>query len=85
MVTIKGTTQIAGVIGNPVGHSLSPAMHNAAYEAMGLDWAYVPFQVRDEMGLRRFLAALPSLSIVGCNVTMPYKQDVLEQIGRAHV
>lgn len=78
MVTIKGTTQIAGVIGNPVSHSLSPAMHNAAYEAMGLDWVYVPFHVDDDLGLRRLLAAMPSLSVVGCNVTMPYKQEVLE-------
>ncbi len=78
MVTIKGSTRIAGVIGNPVAHSLSPAMHNAAYEAMALDWVYVPFRVEDCTGLRRFLAAMPSLSIVGCNVTMPYKQDVLE-------
>lgn len=78
MVTIKGTTQIAGVIGNPVSHSLSPAMHNAAYEAMGLDWVYVPLHVEDDMGLRRLLAAVPSMSAVGFNVTMPYKQAVLE-------
>jgi len=78
MSTIKGTTQLAGVIGNPLGHSLSPVMHNAAYERLGLDWVYVPLQVNDELGLRRLVAAIPSLPFVGFNVTMPFKQEVLE-------
>jgi len=78
MAVIKGTTRLAGVIGNPLGHSLSPAMHNAAYEHLGLDWVYVPFQVADEVGLRRVLAAVQSLPVVGFNVTMPFKQAVLE-------
>lgn len=78
MTTIKGTTQLAAVIGNPLDHTLSPAMHNAAYEKLGLDWVYVPLRVEDEPGLRRLLAAAPSLSIVGFNVTMPYKQAVLD-------
>lgn len=78
MVQIKGTTQLAGVIGNPVTHTLSPAMHNAAYEALGRDWVYVPLHIGDEAGLRRFLAAAPSMSIVGLNVTMPYKRAVFD-------
>ena len=53
MSVIKGTTRLAGVVGNPLDHSLSPAMHNAAYENLGLDWVYVPLQVADEIGLRR--------------------------------
>jgi shikimate dehydrogenase len=53
-------------------------MHNAAYEELGLDWVYVPLRVDDELGLRRLLAAAPSLSVVGFNVTMPYKQAVLD-------
>jgi len=75
---IKGTTRLAAVIGNPLAHTLSPAMHNAAYEELGLDWVYVPLQVENETGLRRLLAAAPSLSIVGFNVTMPYKVAVLD-------
>jgi len=78
MSTVKGTTQLAGVIGNPLGHSLSPVMHNAAYERLGLDWVYVPLQVGDELGLRRLVAAVPSLPFVGFNITMPFKQDMLE-------
>jgi len=43
---ITGSTRIVGVIGDPVGHSRSPAMHNAAFDALGLDWVYVAFPVR---------------------------------------
>ncbi len=50
MVRITGTTQLAGVIGWPIEHSLSPAMHNAVYEELGLDWAYIPLPVADEIG-----------------------------------
>ncbi len=77
-VSISGRTRLAGIIGWPVTHSLSPAMHNAAYEAAGLDWAYVPLPVRDEEDLRRVLAAVRVLPFVGFNVTMPYKQAMLE-------
>ena len=78
MVHINGSTQLAGVIGWPVEHSLSPAMHNAVYEELGLDWAYVPLAVEDEIGLRRVVAAIRSLPFVGFNITMPYKAAVLE-------
>lgn len=78
MTRITGTTRLAGVVGRPLAHSLSPAMHNAAYEHLGLDWAYLPFEVVDEVGLRRFVAAVRSLNFVGFNVTMPYKTEMLE-------
>ena len=61
MSGISGTTRLAGVIGRPLDHSLSPAMHNAVYEAMDLDWVYVPLAVEDEIGLRRVVAAIRSL------------------------
>ncbi len=76
--TISGSTKLAGVIGWPIEHTLSPAMHNAAYEALGLDWVYVPLGVPDEAGVRRVAAAARSLPFVGFNVTMPYKQVALE-------
>ena len=44
---ISGRTQLVGLIGNPVEHSLSPAMQNAAFAARGLDWAYLPLLVED--------------------------------------
>ncbi len=78
MFRITGTTRLAGVIGWPIEHSLSPAMHNAVYEQLGLDWAYVPLAVSDEIGLRRVVGAVRSLPFIGFNVTMPYKADVLE-------
>jgi len=53
-------------------------MHNAAYEQLGLDWVYVPLKVDDEVGLRRLIAASRSLDCVGFNVTMPFKQAMLE-------
>lgn len=78
MVRITGTTQLAGVIGWPVEHSLSPVMHNAVYEQLQLDWAYLPLPIEDEIGLRRVVAAIRALPFVGFNVTMPYKAHVLE-------
>lgn len=78
MRTITGTTRLAGVIGWPLDHSLSPVMHNAAYEALGLDWVYLPLAVGDDVGLRRLVAAVRSLPFVGFNITMPYKSDILE-------
>jgi len=78
MQPISGTTRLAGVIGHPLAHSLSPAMHNAVYEELGLDWVYVPLHVKDEIGLRRVVAAIQSLPFMGFNVTMPFKQAMLE-------
>jgi shikimate dehydrogenase len=77
MVRITSRTKLAGVIGWPIDHSLSPAMHNAAYEELGLDWAYLPLPVDDEIGLRRVVAAIRVLPFVGFNITMPYKSAVV--------
>ncbi len=68
---------MAGVIGHPLDHTLSPAMHNAVYEALELDWVYVPLHVEDEVDLRRVLDAIRVLPFVGFNVTMPFKQAML--------
>jgi shikimate dehydrogenase len=75
---ISGTTRLAGVIGWPIEHTLSPAMHNAAYDVLGLDWVYMALPVRDQMDLARVVAAIRALPFVGFNVTMPYKRMVLE-------
>ena len=77
MTEVSGSTKLAGVIGWPVEHSLSPAMHNAAYAALELDWVYVPLPVRDERDLVRVLSAAKVLPVVGLNVTMPYKQAMV--------
>lgn len=77
MRSISGVTRLAGIIGHPLEHTLSPAMHNAAYEVMGVDCVYVPLHVVDECDLLVVLAAVRSLPFVGVNVTMPYKETVL--------
>lgn len=75
---INGSTRLAGVIGWPIEHSLSPAMHNAACARLGLDWVYVPLPVRDPAELAAVVTAIRSLPFVGFNVTMPYKRLMLE-------
>ncbi len=74
---ITGATRIAGVIGDPVRHSRSPRLHNAAYAALGLDWVYVAFEV--SLGAApAALAAVRTLGIAGLSVTMPHKTAVAE-------
>ncbi len=69
---ITASTHVAGVIGSPVRHSLSPVMHNAAFADGGLDWVYVAFEVVPGAG-GAALAAMRSLGIAGLSVTMPHK------------
>jgi shikimate dehydrogenase len=72
---LSGHTRVVGVIGDPVGHSLSPALHNAAFAALDLDWVYVAFPVPRGRGAEA-VAAVPALGLAGFNVTMPHKEDV---------
>ena len=77
MITITGKTNLVGLLGQPVNHSLSPIMHNAAYEEMGLDWCYVAIPC-DKINLTRVTAALRVINCKGLNVTIPHKQEVLK-------
>lgn len=72
---ITGATRLAAVIGSPVRHSLSPALHNAAFEAAGLDWRFVAFDVAPGDATEA-VAAMRTLGIGGFAVTMPHKADV---------
>jgi shikimate dehydrogenase len=74
---VSGNTQLFGIMGNPVEHSLSPAMHNAAFEALGIPAVYVPFSVKKE-DLGKATMALRALNISGVNVTIPHKGAVIE-------
>lgn len=74
---IDGRTKLAGLIGWPLEHTLSPAIHNAAYARMGLNWTYIPLPVQEGSELLRVTAALRALPFVGFNVTMPYKRVML--------
>lgn len=73
---MDGKTHLFGLLGWPVGHSHSPAMHNAAAAALGLNWAYVPLPARPER-LGDALRGLVALGFRGANVTVPHKEAVL--------
>ena len=78
--SIHGSTTLVGVLGDPIAHSLSPRMHNAAFRALGLDWCYVPLHVAPA----RIEAALPglvALGFAGANVTIPHKERAAELAG----
>jgi shikimate dehydrogenase len=77
---ITGTSRVAGVIGDPVRHSRSPAIHNAAFAAAGLDWVYVAFEV-GEGEVPSALAGMRALGLAGLNVTMPHKQALTPLTG----
>ncbi len=73
---ISGNTTICGLIGDPVGHSVSPAMHNTAFNSMGLDYIYLPFRVERE-NLAAAIGGLRALNMRGLNVTIPHKVAVI--------
>jgi len=68
---IRPETRIYGVVGNPVGHSMSPHIHNAAFEDQGLDAVYVPFLVND---VTEFLRAFRGIGVNGYSITIPHKE-----------
>lgn len=72
---INTRTQLCGLLGNPVDHSLSPAIHNAAFQALGLNYVYLAFRVEDLEGAVRGIRALGNLR--GFSVTIPHKVAVL--------
>lgn len=80
MVRITGRTRLCGILGYPLDHTLSPPMHNAAFAALGLDWAYLPWPVTpDRLGEAvRGLRALANFA--GANVTVPHKETLLAHL-----
>tara|TARA_B100000945_G_scaffold154076_1_gene123632 strand:- start:206 stop:1093 length:888 start_codon:yes stop_codon:yes gene_type:complete len=77
MSTITGKTNLVGLLGQPVNHSLSPIMHNAAYKEMGLDWCYLAMPC-DKLNLQKVITALRYVNCKGLNITIPYKQEVIK-------
>jgi shikimate dehydrogenase len=71
---IDGHTKIFGILGRPVAHSLSPAMHNAAFRHLGVNAVYVAFPVTD---FRKAVAGLRGLGIGGVSVTIPFKEEII--------
>lgn len=76
---ISGKTRVCGIIGDPVEHSLSPVMHNAAFEELNLDFVYVAFRVGKE-DVREAVIGAKSLGVRGLNVTMPHKNAVMRYL-----
>jgi len=78
-VKITGKTRITGIFGYPVEHTLSPAMHNAAFEALGLDCCYIPFTVHPDL-LSAAVEAVRALNLRGVNITVPHKEKVMPML-----
>jgi shikimate dehydrogenase len=76
---INGKTKIVGVFGAPVSHTASPAMHNAAFAALKLDWVYLPFHVEPDQ-LKSALRGISALHLVGVNLTVPHKVAALDLV-----
>ena len=74
MTRINGKTAVYGILGDPVSHSLSPAMHNAAFESLGENRIYLPFRVTD---IATAVQGLKALDIRGLSVTIPHKETVI--------
>jgi shikimate dehydrogenase len=75
-MAINGKTRVCAIIGDPVEHSLSPVMHNAAFKKLGLNLVYVAFKVTKN-GLKDAISGARSLGLRGLNVTMPHKKAVM--------
>ena len=73
---LTGHTRIVGIIGDPIEHTRSPQMHNAAFAQAGLDYVYVAFHVCPN-DLAHAIAGFEALNVVGINVTLPHKQAVI--------
>lgn len=78
---VNGKTKTLGVIGDPVSHSLSPAMHNEAISYLQINYCYLPFLAR-EGDLKEAIQGVKSLNIRGINVTMPHKEEVLNYLDK---
>ncbi|MDB5452797.1 MAG: aroE [Caulobacteraceae bacterium] len=80
--SITGATMVAGVVGHPVRHSVSPILHNAWLEAAGIDGVYVAFAT-PKVGFARFVEGLRGGAVRGLNVTIPFKEEALALADRA--
>src|ERR1039457_545222 len=78
-MNIDGSTTIVGIFGSPIKHTASPAMHNAAFGAFEMNWAYLAFRV-DPQNLRSALRGADAMGVVGINLTIPHKIMALDCI-----
>ena len=80
-MNISGKTKICGLIGDPVEHTMSPAMHNAAFKKLGLDYAYIAFRAKGTE-LDKAIAGMRALNMRGLNVTIPHKVAVMKLLDK---
>jgi shikimate dehydrogenase len=78
-MTVNGKTRVCAIIGDPVEHSLSPVMHNAAFKELGLNLVYVAFTVTSTE-LKTAVLGAKSLGLRGLNVTMPHKNAIIHYL-----
>lgn len=78
-MSVKATTHIYGIFGHPVKHSLSPNMHNSAFQKLGLDSVYVAFDI-DPENIGDATAAIRTMGIKGINITIPHKQTIIPHL-----
>ncbi|MBU1568092.1 MAG: shikimate dehydrogenase [Proteobacteria bacterium] len=77
------TTKFIILLGNPLGHSISPPMHNRVFEKLGLDYCYLPVQVTSE-NLKTVFTGLSKMNVAGFNVTIPHKISIIEHLDTVH-
>ena len=73
------TTKLVILLGNPLGHSVSPAMHNRVFEQLGLDYCYMPVEVT-EQNLEKVFSGLVQMNVAGFNVTIPHKINIIHYL-----
>lgn len=78
MIEVNGRTKVLGIIGNPIEHTQSPAIHNMISEELGINAVYVPFAANDDVDA--MIKGLYALGVRGVNVTVPYKTDVISRL-----
>ena len=82
-MNIDGSTTIVGVFGSPITHTASPAMHNAAFKALKMNWVYLAFPVEPQ-NLRAALLGARDMGLMGINLTVPHKLlalDIMDEVG----
>jgi shikimate dehydrogenase len=79
---VNGTTKLTGLIGNPVEHTVSPVLHNTLFKIMGIDGIYIPLKP-DRETLGNAVEGLKAAGFIGFNVTIPFKEAVLEYLDEA--
>lgn len=78
---VDGRTSLTGLLGYPIGYTLSPALHNAAFKALGINWLYIPLRVKPG-DLEKALTGMKALDFAGGNVTIPHKEKAASLLDR---